>query len=78
MLKTTPDADLNFILELETMIVSKIREPQDQLAAIQAQQAGQGGMPPLDMQMAAPPPGVPGLRNNPTMPPADELARMLG
>lgn len=44
-LKVTPDADLDFIYQLETMVVQKIREPQDQLAQLQAQQAGQGGMP---------------------------------
>lgn len=84
MLKTTPDADLNFIMELETMIVTKIREPQDQLAQLQAQQAGQGGMPPMDMQMAGPmgppgiPPGVAGLRQMPPQVSGDELGRLLG
>jgi len=85
MLKTTPDADLNFIMELETMIVTKIREPQDQLAQFQAQQAGMGGMPPMDMQMAGPPPGPPGippgvggLRQMPPQVSADELGRLLG
>lgn len=85
-LKTTPDADLQFIYELETTVLTKIREPQEQLAAIQAGQAGQGGMPPLDMMMAGPPPGpppgpagpgVPGLRQVPPTPSADELSRLL-
>jgi hypothetical protein len=86
-LKTTPDADLQFIYELETTVLTKIREPQEQLAAIQAGQAGQAGMPPLDMMMAggaglppAGPPvggGVPGLRQVPPTPSGDELSRLL-
>ena len=57
ILKVAPDADLNFIYNLESMIISQIRAPQDQLAQIQAQQAGQGGMPP--MPQGAPQQGPP-------------------
>lgn len=48
-LKVAPDADLDFIYQMETTVLQKIRAPQDQLAAVQAQQAGQGGMPSAPM-----------------------------
>lgn len=44
-MKIEPDADLNFIMQMETMILQKLRGPSDQLAAVQAQQGGGGGMP---------------------------------
>ncbi len=53
-LKVTPDADLQFIYDLETTILGKIREPQDQLAAAQA--SLQGGMAGGNPAQQMPPP----------------------
>lgn len=109
-LKITPDADLDFAIELESMVLTKIREPQDQLAAIKAGQAGGGSsMAPMDPMMSADPmmggagamgamggmgappmdpaafpvgpmgpSPVPGVGSMPSLPPADEMARLLG
>lgn len=60
-LKLAPDADMQFVYDLETQVIQKIRAPQDQLAAVQAQQAGQGGMP------SAPPMAPPGGGMDPSM-----------
>lgn len=82
-LKTAPDADLQWIVQLEAFVLQKIREPYE--AQRQAQQqllaaaaggnggsgtvlpGGGGGMPP-----GMPPPSQPtpaNLRNNPQIPP---------
>lgn len=91
-MKVMPDADMAFIVDLETQVISKIRSPQDQ-ASMGGQSAlpmdpmggGMGGPPPGPpmgpgaMPPPGPmPPGVPGLRSNPPMPSGDELARILG
>lgn len=82
-----PDADLDFLGQLNTMVLTKIRAPFDQMAQTQQSQAGMGGAPspesmpsPEPQQQAAPdfgPAAVPGLRNNPPAPNADELRRVL-
>jgi hypothetical protein len=83
-MKTLPDADLEWIINLETEIVSKLREP--------LERANQGGsmmptdsMMPLPQQMSgggamasAPPMGVPGVQSSAGTPPPDELRRILG
>jgi hypothetical protein len=90
-LKLTDDPDWDFITGLETGIVSKLREPIDQIA-----QAGLTAVPPGISQspmgmagaggmgggMAGPPLMPPptqmgGLQGRPTMPNPDELRRML-
>lgn len=87
-MKTMPDADLPFIIDLETQVVGKLRSPIDQQQGL-SQVPGdpsmglamgmQGQMPPQMGLPPGPPPGggVPGLRSMPTMPPPDELRRML-
>lgn len=79
-----PDADLDFLGQLNTMVLTKIRQPFDQMAQVNSQQAGMGGAPSPD-SMPAPgggtgdfgPAAVPGLRNQPSMPNPDELRRVL-
>lgn len=71
--KTMPDADLNLVVQLETMIIQALRAPHDQLAALQAQQGGQGGMPPAG---ALPPGGNAGAGLPPQL--AAALAQLGG
>lgn len=90
--KTYPDADLEFLVNLETTILAEIRKPMEQAAgqipggAPSGPPAGPGGpggggqAPP--MMMGPPPgtggpPGPPGLRAQPSMPSPDELQRMM-
>lgn len=78
-MKTLADADLPWLVELESMILGKIREPLDAQQGPQAQ-GPMGGMPPM-----GPPPmsagmGVPGgggMQAGPQMPNPDELQRLL-
>jgi hypothetical protein len=79
-----PDADLEFLGQLNTTVLTKIRQPFDQMAQTQNAQAGMGGapspesMPPPEPQMTEfGPAAVPGQRNNPTLPNPDELRRVL-
>lgn len=86
-IKTMPDADLEFLVNLETTILQYIRgrvdqamapqppSPDPQMAGVSEAMSGMG--------MAAMPAGpgggggVPGLRQEPAMPNPDELRRML-
>lgn len=91
-LQTLPDADLEYLVNLQALLVGKLRQPmQDAMAA------AQGGVPPLGsaspmppmggpMDMGGMPPGVPGpppgpvppgLRNGIGLPPVDELRRLV-
>ena len=89
--KTAMDADMPFLLQLETMILGKLRDPQTQmqqagiLPSDGSQQPAGGGMPP-GMMMGGPPQGPP--QGPPPMPQSgglmpqaapnsDELRRML-
>lgn len=90
--KTLPDADLEFLVNLETNILMKLRQP---LEAAAGQMGGAAaGMPPGEQPMMpplmpmgpavaeapVPPPmgqEVPGLRNQPPGPSPDELARLM-
>lgn len=84
--KTLPDADLEFLVELETQILMKLRQPLEQAMnqSLPTPPEQQPNLPPL-MPMAPPvdvpmpPPGqtVPGLRQQPPMPSPDELSRLL-
>lgn len=87
--KTLPDANLEFLINLETQIISFLRQPYDAAAgqlegAAASMPPGQDpNLPPLmPMGPAIPdapiPPGVPGLRAQPSGPSPDELSRLLG
>lgn len=99
-MKVLPDADLEFILNLEMQVVQKLREPIDNMQAQGSTQVPGapgmgmpmgmspdmgGGLPPELMGM---PPemgmpgmgggaGIPGMRQEPSMPNPDELRRIL-
>lgn len=63
VIKTMPDADLPWLIELETQIVQKIRQPIDQLQqAAQQGPGGPGGAPPNAVPGGGGPiiPGAPG------------------
>lgn len=76
--KVLMDADLPFLLQLETMIVDKLRDPVRQLqeqGLIPRDGAPQaGGMPGMG---AATPQQVPGVMQQAAAPNADELQRLL-
>lgn len=65
--KALPDADLEFLVELETFILNKIREPVD--ATMGGVNSGAAGLPPSA-------PGAPGAPGTPT-PPVDPLQAIL-
>lgn len=82
--KTAMDADMPFLMQLEAMILGKLREPQ-----VQMQQAGllptdgqammMGGGAPPAMPMGPPPgPQSGGLMPQGAAPNADELRRLMG
>lgn len=68
-MKTLSDADMPFLVQLETIVLNRLKQPVDDLRA-------QGALPP-----AGPPqmtqPGIPGVGGLPPMPSGDELSRML-
>mgnify|MGYP003577241784 CR=1 FL=1 len=89
-LKTTPDADLQWIVQLETQVLQKIREPLDnqmrQQQAILQQIGGAGGsgtvlpgaQPPGAGPAGPPPFPVPNnVRQSPQIP-TDAVTRFLG
>lgn len=79
-MQAAPDADLDFLGQLQTVILTKIRAPFDQT---QQSQAGIGGAPSPDAQPGPPaqqpfgPAAVPGTRNPGATPNADELRRVV-
>lgn len=44
-MKQTPDADLEWIVGLETMVLSKLREPIDRMQQMSSMPSGQGAAP---------------------------------
>lgn len=82
--KTLPDADIPFLTNMETMLLGYLRAPFEAMQQNQ-QVSGPGapGMAPGQAPMLQGPvpvaPGrVPGIMNAPSMPPVDELRRLLG
>lgn len=91
-MKVMPDADLPFIVDLETQIVGKLRAPIDNqvqqgltqvppgigggMPPMPGGPGGPGGMPPMPMPPGGP--GVNGVSTAPPMPSPDELRRVLG
>lgn len=91
--KTLPDADLQFLVELETKILTKLRAPLEaaagQMGAGPSPSGGSGMDPAMAGGMApgmgappmGPPPGPmdgpPGLRAQPPMPSPDEMQRLM-
>lgn len=76
-MKVLPDADLQFLIELETVILQKLRAPIDQ---IMGQGNGQqmGGAVPGSGAPAMPMERVAGIRNEAPMPNMDEFMRSMG
>ena len=81
-MKTLADADLPWLVELESMVLSKIREPLDAQQQAPAQ-GPMGGMPPMPpgggmgMPAGGGVPGGGGMQAGPQMPNPDELQRLL-
>lgn len=87
-LKTFPDADLEWLINLETTIIQKIREPYDQMAGQFSEMGGGGDMgmggmpdpnfPPMpNMDPGGIPPGTGGGMVNPISANPDELRRLM-
>lgn len=92
--KTLPDADLQFLIQMETTILQKLRAPIDALMGqtggggnpmSQGQGGGQpdmqgmqGGLDPTMLPQPAPAGRVTGTRMEAPMPNVDELRRMMG
>ena len=86
-MKTLADADLPWLVELESMVLSKIREPLDAMQSPQQPQSAgpMGGMPPggpggpggMGMPAGGGVPGGGGMQAGPQMPNPDELQRLL-
>lgn len=84
-MKVLPDADLQFLIELETVILTKLRAPIDDIMGQGA--GGQGGAGGMQQMMGGQVPGsgaqgmqqrVPGIRNEASMPNMDEFMRSMG
>lgn len=83
-MKVTPDADLPFIIDLETRVIGKLREPIDQAQPMSQVPGNPGLGMSIGMQgqapspMGKPAPGVPrGMTPSAPMPSPDELRRVL-
>lgn len=83
-MKTLADADLAWLTELETMVLSKIREPLDRMqqSGMMPPPQGGGGMGGMSGGPMAPMPAGAqmggGMMSATAAPNADELQRLLG
>jgi hypothetical protein len=85
--KVLQDADLPFLMEMETMIVSKLRDPQTKMqeagllpSAPADPMAGMAGMGGMGGQSMFPGQGMPlggGVMQGSGTPPVDELRRLM-
>lgn len=78
--KTLADADMPFLVQLETLVLQRLKQPVDDLRAQGTLPPAQGqGMPPGMIPGGMPPMGggIPGVAGNAPMPNPDELRRML-
>lgn len=78
-LKVLDDADLPFLIGLETQVLQRLKQGADNALQPQQQPQQQSGLmgspsPPPGMGT---PPGTPGLMQGPSMPNSDELRRVL-
>jgi hypothetical protein len=84
-LKITPDADLEFLIGMETGILQKLKAQAEGALAPSGPGAGMGGMGMMGMPGASSPPpsfgpmgaGGGGPMQGPQMPNPDELRRMM-
>ena len=92
-IKAMPDADLEFLIGIETQLLQKLRAPVEKMVGQLDAGNGAGAPPdpmgdpmaggaiPMDPSMGQPSmagAGVPGMRQSPGPPNPDELRRMLG
>lgn len=76
-MKTLGDADLPWLVELESMVLTKIRQPVDQMQQPGGPLAQPSGPPPMGGGMSAGSPMGGGMSAGPQMPNPDELQRLL-
>ncbi len=76
-MKTLADADLPWLVELESMVLTKIRQPVEQMQQPGGALAQPQGPPPMGGGMAAGSPMGGGMSAGPQMPNPDELQRLL-
>lgn len=76
-LKVIEDADLPFIIGIETQILQRLRDGADKALQPSAPSAGPGLASMSSMPGQGTAPQVPGLAQGPSMPNPDELRRVL-
>ena len=77
-MKVLPDADLQFLIELETVILQKLRAPIDDIMGQSGGQPQMGGAVPGSGAPNMPMERVAGIRNEAPMPNMDEFMRSMG
>jgi hypothetical protein len=81
-LKLAPDADIDFLTQLETMVLARVRmtaQAQQQQPAGAPTPGAPAGPGPAPAPVFPSPPGggVPGVMTGAPMPPVDELRRLM-
>jgi hypothetical protein len=77
-MKTLADSDLPWLVELESMVLNKIKEPVQAMQQQGGALAQPTGPPPMGGGMPAGAPMGGGMSAGPQMPNPDELQRLLG